>query len=364
MRRSEGSLKTVLVTGARGTVGNYVVSLAESSGYRVIASDIDPRGVRAPVRGEVRAADLTDESAVAGLVRGVDAIVHTAGLIDVSAGAVALSRVNSEAVATLYEAAAQAGTQRFVHLSVGTLYDAKAAGGGPLTEAAPVGPRGPYALSKQGAELFLRGRAAGDGPEWTILRAAPLYGRRGRHFAGTLLAIGPMLGMTSPLLPRPAGGPVGSMVHAEDVARAMLFVLDRSDTAGRIFNVSDGDSMALGKRLGLTFDAYGLRSVPTGAVPDRLFRVGARLLRANNVSKSFDVAALAGWRAVVLRHGLKPALKPRFDEEVLELVHQRLELDDGALRALGWTPRHTSFEAGWREVLRWYQAERWVPRYA
>ncbi|MEM1415973.1 MAG: NAD(P)-dependent oxidoreductase [Myxococcota bacterium] len=356
-------MKTVLVTGARGTVGNYVVSLAEASGYRVIASDIDPRGVRAPVHGEVRAADLTEEAQVASVVRGVDVVVHTAGLIDVSAGAGELSRVNSEAVTLLYEAAAEAGAQRFVHLSVGTLYDAKAAGGGPLAESAPLAPRGPYALSKLGAELYLRGRAAGEGPTWTILRAAPLYGRRGRHFAGTLLAIGPMLGMTSPVIPRPSGGPIGSMVHAEDVARAMLFVIEREDTAGRVLNVSDGDDMELGRRLGLTFDAYGLRSVPTGTVPDRLFRIGSRLLRRNNVSRSFDVAALAGWRAVVLRHGLKPALKPRFDEEVLELVHQPLQLDSSALRSLGWSPRHASFEAGWREVLRWYQAERWVPRY-
>ena len=33
-------LKTLLVTGARGTVGSYVTGLAEASGYRVIATDM------------------------------------------------------------------------------------------------------------------------------------------------------------------------------------------------------------------------------------------------------------------------------------------------------------------------------------
>ena len=71
------SRQTVLVTGARGTVGNYVVALAEAAGYRVIASDLTARGIRTPVRGEVRPADLRDPEGLADLVRGADAVIHT-----------------------------------------------------------------------------------------------------------------------------------------------------------------------------------------------------------------------------------------------------------------------------------------------
>jgi len=77
-----------------------------------------------------------------------------------------------------------------------------------------------------------------------------------------------------------------------------------------------------------------------------------------------DVAALAAWRAVVLRHGRKPALRPRMDVEALTLLYDDLVVDASKLSALGWSPRFASFVEGWREVLRWYQAERWVPRYA
>ncbi len=352
------SIKTLLVTGARGTVGNYVIALAEAAGYRVIASDKNSRGVRVPIRGEVRPADLTDPAALKGLVQGVDAIIHTAASLDVSSGTAELSKINTEAVAGLYKAAAEAGVGRFVHMSTATLYEPHE---GALTEHRPVAPRGPYTMSKHGAEVFLQGQ--NDAPAWTVLRAAPIYGRRGRHFAGTLLAIGPLLRMGTPLLPRPSGGPEGTMVHAEDVARALLFVLEEKGAEGRILNVADGDVMSLGDRIGMTYDAYGLRSVKTGKVPDELFSLGARILRRRSMSKSFDVMSLAGWKAVVLRHRLKAALKPRFDEEVLELVHQPLVVDASALRELGWAPRFPTFEAGWREVLRWYQAERWVPRY-
>ena len=39
------SRKTILVTGAAGTVGTYAASLAEAAGYRVIASDVRGRAV-------------------------------------------------------------------------------------------------------------------------------------------------------------------------------------------------------------------------------------------------------------------------------------------------------------------------------
>ena len=77
-----------------------------------------------------------------------------------------------------------------------------------------------------------------------------------------------------------------------------------------------------------------------------------------------DRAALGMWRLVVLRHGLKPALRVRLDREALSLLYDDLVVDASKLRALGWLPRYPRFAEGWRQVLRWYQAERWVPRYA
>jgi nucleoside-diphosphate-sugar epimerase len=231
-----------------------------------------------------------------------------------------------------------------------------------MTERTPVEPRGPYGLSKHGAELFLRGRSGGL--PWTILRAAPIYGRRGRHFAASLLAAGPLARLVSPILPRPSGGPPGTMVHAADVGRALLFVLERDDTAFEVFNVSDGDVIGLGDRLGMTFDAYGLRSVHTGKLPHFALTGIGKLFQKPLAYESIDTTALAAWRLVVIRHGLKPALRPRLDREALTLLYEDLVIDASKLRELGFTPRHPRFEEGFREVLRWYQAERWVPRYA
>lgn len=352
---------TVLVTGAAGTVGNYVIPLAEAAGYRVIASDLTAKGVQQPVRGEVRAGDLRDSAFVDRLVRGCDFVIHTAALLDVGAPSGALSQVNTDVVARLHEAAGAAGAKRFVQVSTAMLY---AQGqGGPLTEDAKVVPRGDHGRSKLGGEEVLRARGD-DGPAWTVLRPAPLYGRRGRHFAAALLAVGPVMRLATPILPRPSGGPTATLVHAEDVARAAIFVLDREETKRQIYNVADEDAMTLGDRVTETLDAYGLPTVGTGTLPRSVLDRVARLFVQPGAYHAADTVALGAWKLVVMRHGLKPALRVRLDREALTLLYDDLVIDASKLRALGWLPRYPRFAEGWRQVLRWYQAERWVPRYA
>lgn len=355
-------MQTVLVTGAAGTVGNYVIGLAEAAGYRVIANDLYAKGVQVPVRGEVRPGDLRDRAFVERLVKGVDHVIHTAALLDVGTPYESLVSVNVDAVGQLYDAAAKAGAKRFLHVSTAMVYGAGQKG--PLTEDARVAPRGPHSRSKRQAEILLEERAGKGGPAWTILRAAPLYGRRGRHFAASLLVVGPVLALGLPVLPRPRGGPTHSMVHAEDIARALVFCLPRPETHDRILNVADEDPMSLGERVTETFRAYGLPTLGAGEMPRRaLDRVG-QFFQRGGAYQAFDTTLLGSWKLVVLRHRLKPALRARLDREALTLLYDDLVVDASRLRGLGWTPRFPRFMEGWRQVLRWYQAERWAPRYA
>jgi hypothetical protein len=79
--------------------------------------------------------------------------------------------------------------------------------------------------------------------------------------------------------------------------------------------------------------------------------------------RAFDTTILALWRGVTARHDLKPALRPRMDREAVTLLDDELVIDTSRLKALGFAPRHPLFADGWSGVLRWYQAEGWVPRY-
>jgi nucleoside-diphosphate-sugar epimerase len=354
-------VETVLVTGAAGTVGNYVVGLCEAAGYAVVAADANARGLRQPTRGRIEPGDLTDRAVRQRALLGVDHVVHTAALLDATAEAVNLGRVNTELVGDLYEEAAAHGVKRFVHMSTCMLYAPGARG--PLNEDADTAPRGAHGLSKLGAEAFLRGRGRADGPAWTILRAAPLYGRRGRHFAAGLLVAGPLLRLFSPIVPRLRGGPRHNFVHAEDVARALLFALQEDRTRYGVYNVADDDPLPLGDRLGLTFDAYGIRSLNVGRLPRFAASFAKASARTPGTLRALDVSVLALWRAVVARYRLKAALRPRLDREAVTLFDNELVIDASRLRTLGFKLRQPSFAAGWSDVLRWYQAENWVPRY-
>jgi nucleoside-diphosphate-sugar epimerase len=354
-------VETVLVTGAAGTVGNYVVRLCEAAGFAVVANDTNERALRQPTRGRVVAGDLTVRAVRERAMEGVDHVIHTAALLEAEADPMGLGRVNTDLVIELFEAATAHHVQRFVHMSTCMLYAPRLERA--YTEDAPTAARGPHGLSKLGAEAFLRGRGRGDGPAWTILRAAPIYGRRGRHFAASLLAVGPLLRLFTPLLPRMRGGPRHSFVHAEDVARALLFALTDARTHYGTYNVADDDPLPLGERIAQTYVAYGLRSVGVGSMPDFVFRLADRTARTPGALRAFDASVLAMWKAVVLRHGLKPALRPRFDREAVTLLDDDLVIDTSRIRALGFKARHPSFGAGWTDVLRWYQAEGWVPRY-
>jgi 2-alkyl-3-oxoalkanoate reductase len=354
-------VETVLVTGAAGSVGSYVVGLCEAAGFGVVASDWNQRGLRQPTRGRICAGDLSDPDVRARALDGVDHVIHTAALLDATADASALGRVNTDLVVKLFEEAAQRDVKRFVHMSSCMLYERQASM--PLTEDSPTAPRGPHGLSKLGAEAFLRGRGRGDGPAWTILRAAPIYGRRGRHFAASLLAVGPLLRLFTPVLPRLSGGPRHTFVHAEDVARALLFALQDERTRYQTYNVADDDPLPLWERLSLTFDAYGLRSFRSGRLPAALLAQADFVARTPGALRAFDASILALWRAVSARHKLKPALRPRLDREAVTLLVDDLVVDTARLKALGFAPRHPRFAEGWSSVLRWYQAEGWVPRY-
>jgi nucleoside-diphosphate-sugar epimerase len=355
-------METVLVTGAAGTVGNYVVGLAEAAGYRVIANDLHANGIATPTRGETRPGDIRDRHFVDKLVRGADHVIHTAALLDVGTPFETLSAVNTEAVVSLYDAAAKVGAKRFVHVSTSMLYAVGQTGA--LDETARVLPRGPHGRSKHQGELAMIERSKRGGPAWTILRPAPVYGRRGRHFAASLLVVGPVVRLVSPVLPRSGGGPSANLVHAEDVARALVFVLARKEAEQQIYNVADDDRLSLGDRLSETYRAYGLPTVPAGQLPRAVLDRIGQFFQAEGAYVGLDRSLLAAWKLVVLRHRLKPALRARLDREALTLLYDDLAVDTSKLRALGWKPRFPSFMEGWRQVLRWYQAERWVPRYA
>ncbi|MER6984392.1 NAD-dependent epimerase/dehydratase family protein [Streptomyces carpinensis] len=147
--------RTVLLTGAAGGLGTLMRGLLPEYGYALRLLDVRPIE-DAP--GAI-AADLSDRAALREAVRGVDAIIHLAG-ISLEAPFEKILKANIEGTYNLYEAAREEGVGRIVFASsnhaVG--YTPRPRGGTPLDADAliPIDtPRRPdtfYGLSKSFGE--------------------------------------------------------------------------------------------------------------------------------------------------------------------------------------------------------------------
>ncbi|MFJ8790920.1 NAD-dependent epimerase/dehydratase family protein [Streptomyces sp. NPDC102462] len=104
--------RTVLLTGAAGGLGTLMRELLPAYGYELRLFDVRP------IEGEPDAitADLSDTEALREAVRGVDAIIHLAG-ISLESTFEKVLKANIEGTYHLYEAAREAGVPRIVFAS-------------------------------------------------------------------------------------------------------------------------------------------------------------------------------------------------------------------------------------------------------
>jgi len=106
--------KLVLVTGAAGLLGRFVVEELLSSGYRV--RGFDRRRGKADI--DWRVADVTDAVAVADALKDVEAVLHIAAVPNIWSGdGQTIMRVNVQGTYTVLEAAEAARIERFVFCS-------------------------------------------------------------------------------------------------------------------------------------------------------------------------------------------------------------------------------------------------------
>jgi nucleoside-diphosphate-sugar epimerase len=288
-------------------------------------------------------------------LHGAEAVVH-AGLrtpreLDETARTAA-ERAAAAAAAAL---ARKVGARRLVHVSTVSVYGKPR--NLPCREGELKAPRTAFERIRWRAEQaswseFRRGAPL------TVLRPTTLYGPTLRGGAVRALAFIALVNGGRRRVPIIARGPVAHLVHLEDVARAVVHVLEHPDdraVLGRAFNVGDEAPLPLAEHLAAALAALGHEP---GRILPALPRLTAALLwlfrhvpdRA--VLDPLNARLARGWRSLVSRSGSTSTILPLVDREALHWMSADHYYDIGRLHAIGWRPRHPVSTAALPDTIR------------
>ena len=187
----------ILVTGGLGFIGHNVVARLEAQGHDVVITDTQSTyGIVAPEEiqyliaerrkkiqtDRIYGIDMSDRAGIDWLVRHhrPDSIIHLASFPRqkvVNVNAPAGSRVMSEGLLNLLEAAVVNSVSRFVYASSSMIYgDFKNTGENGIDESHECRPLGQYGIMKLAGEWLVRDYTVRTGMAHTIVRPSAVYG--------------------------------------------------------------------------------------------------------------------------------------------------------------------------------------------
>lgn len=230
--------KKVLVTGAAGFVGRYVVKKLREKDFAVRAGvrNLNDSCHFIPCQGiEVVLVNVPDRNSLLDAMHGIDIVFHFAALVDSRKKREELFRVNVEGTKNVWECAVQCDIKKMLYCSSAAVYGLMAKSKGPITENVPALAIEPYGQTKFLGELAALEIAERFHLHTTIIRPVAIFGP-GEHtpFSKKLrdAAVSKLL---------IAGGFQNkkfNYVHVEDVAGAAIYLMQKEISSGQIFNIT------------------------------------------------------------------------------------------------------------------------------
>ncbi len=357
-------ISTVLVTGASGCVGGFLVHHLLRAGYSVIAAVGKGAEIQAPAGKSpltVKQGDLADPAFAGSCLDGVDAIFHPGTHADGRPlyGEPGPSPVG--ATRMLYRLSRERSVKRFVLITSAAVYGRHH---GPVSEEIALEARDEYEQIQSELEGVVLGDSLPGLPSVTILRPASVYGPRCMASMASLATLPPLVKTLGPYYIPFAGGPRTSLVHGDDVARAAVFLLLQPRAYGGAFNVAGNDPLPFGRFLNEAMEAYGLKPLGQGVPypPSTLLQSILPYSQGDEIFNPLGKINNLLWERLVRAHRLNKVLLPGKGKQPRPFGTGDLVVDNGKLLGLGFRLKYPRFRRGWDKTLAWYMKNRWIPR--
>jgi UDP-glucose 4-epimerase len=263
----------VLVTGGAGFIGSHLVKALVKAGHQVRVLDNLSTGSVENLADVLDAiefvrGDVSDYGAVESAVRGVDAVVHLAALIDVAESVEKPDLYFGVNVRGTYNVAkASRNINTFVFASSSAVY------GEPIRvlipEDHPLMPKSPYAASKISGEAFVQAFANQYGFRPVILRLFNVYGpKQSRAYAGVIIEFIRRVSRGEPPIIFSDGEQTRDFIHVGDVVEAIMLSL-RNERVRGVFNIGSGEGVTINHLARLILKLMGREDLKPIYAPPR-----------------------------------------------------------------------------------------------
>ncbi len=327
---------TILVTGGSGFLGSHIVEQLSQAGRAVralVRTTSDTKLLRSLSGVELAEGAVEDAESFARAARGVEAIVHSAGLVKARTPE-DFARINVGGTKNAIAAARRAGAslKRLVLISsqaaLGPSDD-----GNPVPDDAPPRPVTHYGRSKLESERAAV--AVKDELPVTVVRPPMIYGPRDREVLAIFKAVNgrvlPYFGSSQKQL---------SLIYGADAAAACIAAIDAQVPSGSIYFVDDGGAHSFVDLISAIEAAIGRRAIVRFPLPRALLHV---------IATGSELYGKARGQAMMLTR-----------DKLNELFAPHWVCDGAAARRdLGWSAK-MPFAEGMRVTAEWYRSEGWM----
>ena len=325
----------ILVTGGSGFLGSHVAEQLAQAGHSVralVRKSSNTKFLAGLAGVELAYGAVEEKDAVAAAAEGVDAIIHSAGLVKAKDVA-EFEATNVGGTRNLLEVAHDRRKQlrRFVFVSSLAAHGPSADGTPNAHDREPA-PVTNYGRSKLAAERLVL--AAKDELPVTAIRPPAIYGPRDVEMLAFFEAIS--MGVITQM---GGGRQKLSIVHGADAAAACILAAQTDHESGRAYYVEDGGAYTVDEMATLYQEGTGKRAlrlpVPTPILYAAAF--GNELL-----------VKLTGKARIFTRDKVNELLAPHW-----------VCSSEPIRRELGWAPK-LAWAEGSRQTAAWYREQGWI----